>query len=573
AAVPSPVAVKADLTIKAQLKATGLENSRVKIRLSVSKRNSSTQTWDDIPDLERTEDFFLRKATGNEIEIVTKAPEKPGQIRVTLEIKEGPAEDRIPGNNKIQTFVPVTKEGVRILVIDRLRQELKFLRYAIATDKRFDFVELIRQTDDPPAAGESRKFDVFNEAYDVIILGDVSPARLSSIDPKLAENIAKLVTEKGVGLMMLGGLDSFGGTPGATQGDGWKNSPIAGLLPVLIADKTAQVDADVEIRPLPDAFNSYIMKLDPDSDKNKKIWEQLGESAATRLGGYTVLGTPKQGAKVYAMGRGRVKAVDELPLLVGQTIGNNARVLAFGGDQTWKWVNLGSEEGAADPELGTKLHARFWKQIVLWLAHQDEVAGSVYVNATPTRLAVNGKTIFDMGIKDKHGDDVPNPKMKYQVLKANETADEKLAKPAERGEKGKARGEFSPKEPGEYRVVAWGDAKDIDGSEVREAEAWFDVYPEVSGELLDPSAKDGFLLGLEYHSRGTSADVVRKADKLPAFLQEEFLDKPLKQTNVAPKKYPDWRRDGNNWFLPLVLVSFVVIIGLEWGLRRVWGMV
>jgi hypothetical protein len=574
AADPSPVPVKADLTVRGTLNASGLEGSNVKVRLTLSKRNPSTKKWEELSDATRTEDFRLFKPVGNEIEITTKAPEKPGQVRVTLEIVEGPAEDRIQGNNKISTFVSVIKEGVRLLVIDRLRPELKFLRYALATDKRFDFVELVRQTDEPPAGG-AQKLDVLNEAYDVILLGDVSPARLKAIDKDLEANIAKLVREKGVGLIMTGGIDSFGGTPGE-EGGGWKGSPLADLLPTEVPGKTAQADGSTEIKPLPGALREYIMKLDPDAARTQQTWARLGESAATRLGGFTVVGRPKQGATVYATGK-RVDAVGapELPLLVGHTVGNNARVLAFGADQTWKWVNLGGEEGAIDPDEGSKIHARFWKQVVLWLAHQDEVEeGTVWVKPEVSRLAVNGKNHFPMGVKDKHGDDIPSPKMRYQVLKEGQDPDEKKAKPAERGDKGKPVGNFEAKEPGEYRVVVWGEGKDPEGGEVRgDAEAWFDVYPEVSDELLRPAARDDFLLGLETTANGTAPEVARKADKLPTFLQDELIAKPLKQTNVRPKLHPDWRRNGNSWFLPLVLVIFVAVLGLEWGLRRVWGLV
>ena len=154
-------------------------------------------------------------------------------------------------------------------------------------------------------------------------------------------------------------------------------------------------------------------------------------------------------------------------------------MLAFGADQTWKWVNLGGEEGALDQDEGMKLHARFWKQLVLWLAHQDEVEGNVYVRTNLSRLAVNGKVAGPMGVKDKHGEDLPSPKMRYQVLRANEDPDEKKSKPAERGERGRPRWSFEPKEPGEYRVFVWGEATDEDGKEIKgDAEAWFDVYPE-----------------------------------------------------------------------------------------------
>jgi len=563
---PTPVPVKVDMTVKADLKASGLEGSGVKIKLTVAKRNPSTRSWDDLPDLSRIADFRLFKPTGNQIEIVTKAPDKPGQIRVTLEIISGPAEDRIQGNNRIQTFVTVTKEGLRVLVIDRLRQELKFMRYALATDRRFQFEELIRQTDDvAPGAGD-RKPDVLNEAYDVIVLGDVSPDRLNAIDPNLIKNIAKLVTEKGVGLLMMGGIDSFGGTPGVANSKGWKGTPIADLLPVILPEPRPQADGDTQILPLPDAFDQYIMKLDSDVKVSEKLWAQLGDQASTRLGGFTEVGRPKQGARVYANARRKDGLGGELPLLVGHTIGNNARVLAFGADQTWKWVNLGSQDGAEKPEIGSTIHARFWKQVALWLAHQDEVEGEIYVKPELSRLAVNGRNNFKMGVRDKQGQEVLNPKMRYIVLPAAQEPDEKKAKPAER-KGGLPVGFFEPKEPGEYRVFAW-----ADGAEGN-AEAWFDVYPEVSDELFDPAAKDLFLLALEKAAVSSAPDTIRKADKLPAFIQETFLDKPLKETNLRPKQYPDWRRGGNPWFLPVLLIAFVTALSLEWGLRRVWGMI
>jgi hypothetical protein len=44
-------------------------------------------------------------------------------------------------------------------------------------------------------------------------------------------------------------------------------------------------------------------------------------------------------------------------------------------------------------------------------------------------------------------------------------------------------------------------------------------------------------------------------------------------STAKPKAYPDWRRDKQKWFLPMMLILFVAVLGLEWGLRRAWGMV
>ena len=160
------------------------------------------------------------------------------------------------------------------------------------------------------------------------------------------------------------------------------------------------------------------------------------------------------------------------------------------------------------------------------------------------------------------------------MLQKGQKPDEAKSKPAER-EKGRTRSIFEPKEPGRFRAYVWGDAKDQDGTEIKgTAQAFFSVYPEISDELLRPAANDAFLAGLEMTANGIVPETMRRADNLPTFLQEEFLNKPLKLTGVKPKLYPDWRRSGGNvWFLPSLLIIFVTVLGLEWGLRRVWGMV
>src|SRR5207237_54641 len=74
-------------------------------------------------------------------------------------------------NNEISTFLTVTKEGVSVLYVDRLREETKFIRYALAGDPRFRLTEAIRQTDAPPAAADADFLQLDRQAYDVIILG------------------------------------------------------------------------------------------------------------------------------------------------------------------------------------------------------------------------------------------------------------------------------------------------------------------------------------------------------------------------------------------------------------------
>jgi uncharacterized membrane protein len=556
---PSPVTVKGDLTIKAMLNAQGLEGANVGVRLLVNDQPV------------KTEYFRLLKATGNEIAIKTKAPDTPGEIKITLDLEQAPPDDVNPDNNHIESYVTVLKEGVRVLVIDRQRLELKYLRYALGSDKRFDLVQMVRQTD----ADDGKSFKIEDGAFDAIIIGDVSPKRLVAVQPDIMQQISKLVTKKGVGLLMTGGIDSFGGTPGVKDSPGWGDTPIGDLLPVTV-NSAPQIDNKVtKMKPTDKGLKAYIMRLDPDNKINEEIWARLNDNPRTCLGGFTLLGKPKPGATVYANAI-IAETGAEFPLLVGKDVGAG-RVLAFGGDQTWKWVNFGvGEEAEAKklkPEEGVNLHARFWKQMALWLAHQETTTGNIYVLPELRRLAVNAKNTIRMGVKDKHGDEIANAELKYQIVPPGQEPDQAKAKIAGRDAKG-AYVTYEVKQPGEHRVFVWGKGKDPDGTAIEgDKSAPFIVYPDISDELLRPSANHDFLLGLENTANGFAPETVRRADKLPTFLQEEMLAKPLRLTTAKAKLRPDWSRNGSKWFLPAVLILFVTVLGFEWGLRRVWGMV
>src|SRR5262249_26072526 len=154
----------------------------------------------------------------------------------------------------------------------------------------------------------------------------------------------------------------------------------------------------------------YLMRLNADPKKNLEAW-QLLNTGYTRLPGYTVLGEKKERAEILARVNDAQKGP---PLLARMDVGANGRVLAFGASETYRWTQ--PSEAQNDRLATFKLHTRFWKQTVLWLAHQDEVEGNVYVRPEYRRLVVNGQQTVRMGLRDKRGDDVPEADLKYQIL-------------------------------------------------------------------------------------------------------------------------------------------------------------
>ena len=63
-----------------------------------------------------------------------------------------------------------------------------------------------------------------------------------------------------------------------------------------------------------------------------------------------------------------------------------------------------------------------------------------------------------------------------------------------------------------------------------------------------------------------------RLEELPGFLKELRAEAPV-DLGKKPKYYPDWHRNRSRGFLPLWLVVFAVVLGAEWGLRRLWGLV
>lgn len=554
---PSPVAIKSDLKIKARLNAPGFEGLRMKVRLKI----------EGLPD--RIQDVELSKAKDNEIEIVTKAPDKPGEVKVTLELVDPPQNQVTRLNDSIETYLTVTKEGVRVLIISKDGWELKAIRRALASDKRFDYVEAIRATEVAGTVEDARRFDVREQRYDAIIIGDVTPRMLTSVRSTILEEIRSLVRDKGVGFMMLGGQYSLAGSSGTPGATGWSGTPIADLLPVTLpAQATVNPGGDKDtfsMEPTEAGLRHYLLRLGPDGQKNKDAWRLLNTDY-TRIQGYNLMGEPKRTAEVLARAN---NAVTGDPLMVRIDVGAG-RSLAFAVSDTWLWSQPGLDP--MNERTTIDLHARFWKQVVLWLAHQDEVEGAVYVRPEHRRLVANGRQTIRMGLRDKRGDDVAEAEFKYQIVGPNEAPDEAKAKRADRDPKGGGLVSFEAKNAGEFTVVAWG--KGNAGGEALDgrAEARYVVFPEVSDEMLNPAAYPELLALLENTANGTALEVARRADRLPQFL-EELKANPPKAAAAKPRPYPEWRRDKQKWFLPLILVIFVAILGLEWGLRRSWGMV
>lgn len=534
---PSPVPVKGELTIKTVVDAPGFANAPVQFHLLIDDEEVAPEkVIINDTDVTKEKQKQLPLTNGNVVRLKCTAPSKPGEIKITVRI------DPLPGevsktNNEISTYHTVAKEGISVLIVDKARYpEPQFICDALSKDQRIRVHTVWFRRDQALDPGQLDLFQFDRQQYDVIILGDVRAARLAQGGPQVLAKIRELVEKKGSGLLMMGGYDSFANSD-------WQGTDIAALLPVEL-NVPGQVEKSVKMEPTEPGLRHYILRLDDKVKENQARWDKL-----PLLDGYTKIGTLKLGAIEFA------KSATGDPLLAGHQPGQG-RVLAFGGDTTHRWTR------DAD---GLYSHHRFWKQLVLWLAKQEESEGSAWIKLDTRRLAAGSQVGFAVGLRGKGGVDLENAKFEVKVVGPENT---EVSAPTAR-DRTEERGTFwKTDSPGEYRMMVKATGKDADGQEVNgEATARFLVY-EDTAETTIRRANPEFLKALAREGGGQ----FHRPDQLKEFLQE-LARQPLPQLRPKAALWPEWRSNDLSGFLVVLFLLFVAVICLEWFLRRRWGLV
>jgi hypothetical protein len=185
------------------------------------------------------------------------------------------------------------------------------------------------------------------------------------------------------------------------------------------------------------------------------------------------------------------------------------------------------------------------------------------------RLPVGGKQTIRVGLRGPGGAPAQDPKFDVKVIAPGQNEAAAQAKTPVPDPDGGFSVPYDPAAPGEYTVKLSATGHDKDGKPVKgEASAHFLAYPEASDEMLRKAADHATLRAIATAGGGQ----FHRLEDLPAFLRELKAQK-LELAKPKPRFLPDWRRDHSHGFLPGWLVLFAVLLGGEWGLRRLWGMV
>lgn len=526
--------------ISVKVRSLGAENQDLTVRLLVEDRTGKKngEAGEMVPATSSGNSRVVTQihpTDNNQLDTVELfwTPEIPGEYKIAVEVV--PLEGEIKQtNNRLETIVTVQKGGLQVAYFDSLRPEQKFIRSMNDPKIQLDYF--------PIGSGFSGSSPSFNtdlkdlSKYDVFIIGDV-PADI--LGPTAIRKIATQV-EQGAGLLMTGGYHSFG--PG-----GYADTPLENLIPVEMRASEKQTGntiakdlhyfEDLKMVPTSLGLQRYVMQLDSSPAANQRMWNSLAP-----LKGANRLRKRHDLVEILAQSAGN----EAVPLLFASDVGR-ARVMAFAGDTTFQWFLSGNRQE----------HERFWRQMILWLAHKEnDTEQTVWARVSPRNVPPGTHVPIQYGARDNEGKAIPDVKFTVQVKGPSGKSNKMEAM----GTGDSSTTTFSQtKEPGDYWVTVHAEKDGV--SLGFDATTRFIVDPR-DLELDNPAADYSLLETISSLSGGSALP----PEELESFLTRMNKEKTWNNDLVRYRRISLW----DNWYF---LALFVLVLTAEWFLRKQKGLV
>jgi uncharacterized membrane protein len=461
----------------------------------------------------------------------------------------------------------------RVLYVSgRPNWEFKFLRRAIDEDKEVELIGLVRIARRQPkfdfrsarSQSTSPLFDGFDHSdpdaverqdqpvlirlgtdavelrdgfpktadelykYHAVIIDDVEA---SFFNPDQQALLRTFVSQRGGGLLMLGGPDSF------FEGK-YDKTPVGELLPVYVNRPSVPQDGE-EFRLVLTRegwLQPWVRVRKTEDEENKRL---AGMSTFQTL---SRSGEIKPGAVVLSEVQDSKGA--SAPALVAQSFGKGHVAALLIGD-LWRW-GMRRENQAEDD------FDRSWRQTVRWLV--GDVPSRVEVTVRPKTDSQTSALNLAVRVRDAEYRPLDNAKVTFRVgLPGGDTLT--LDGEPDPREAGAYATTYVPREPGAYSIVASATAPD--GSVVGERAAGWAAQP-AADEFARLEPDRDYLASIAAKTGGEVVD----GDRLSSFVASlSSRSAPITEPWTSPL-----------WHQPLYfLVAIACLLG-EWGLRRVNGL-
>jgi uncharacterized membrane protein len=492
--------------------------------------------------------------------------------KLKAKFKESNVEEITDANNHRTVVVDRGGGPYHVLYITgRPNWEFKFLRRALSTDEQVRFVGLIRIAKrEPKFAWRGRRGNSNNplfrgfdktqsedaEKFDqpvLIRLGTEDAKELQDGFPKTAEElfayhaliiddleakffthdqqrlIQQFVSERGGGLLMLGGQESF-------QAGGYAQTPLAEALPVYL-DRAGKLASDTPRR-LKLSREGWLepwlrLRSDETSERDR----------LQRMPGFRVLNavrSEKPGARIVLEAVG---PEGRFPALVTQSYGSGQSAALLIGD-VWRW-------GIGNPN-DRKDRGKFWRQMMRWLV--ANVPGRVTVHSEPA--ADHGAGVFRLRVTVRDVAYLPmdNAMVKVRVTNPKGKPVELTARPVE-GRSGLYEAMYLSQDSGGYLA----EATAIAGTQQPIGTAATGWSIDAETEEHRTVHADRSLLQRIASATGGQMVEIDDLDDLPETLAH--IEVPVEEPTIT-----------SLWHTPLVFFFAIALLLGEWTLRRWRGL-
>jgi uncharacterized membrane protein len=466
-----------------------------------------------------------------------------GAKRVRFRIPTQPNE-RVDRNNTRDAWVDVRGEREKILYFEgEPRWEVKFMRRAVSDDDNLQLVLLQRTAESKflrLEVSDSTElefgFPTTREElyrYRALVIGSVEASFFTHDQLQM---IADFVSRRGGSVLFLGGHSSF------AEG-GWAGTSVEEIMPVILGPPQRGADGyftHVKVAPTPAGLAHPAVQLDADLDDVEERWEGLPPvTAVNRLDAIAI----RPGATALLTGE-RSEGGQQV-VLAFQRYGRG-KSIALSVQDSWLW------QMHADVSLEDQSHEALWKQMLRWLVDgvPDAVAAATDQEqvepAEMVRLVANVQDSTFIAVNDAQVTArVTSPSGLVEDLALEWTVEED----------GEYAVEFRPAELGDYEIAVdagrQGASLGGDVTHVHAAPSDREYFGAARRtQLLQRIADD---TGGRFYTR---ANVSTLPDDITITGAGVTLAEEL-----------------DLWDMPALFLLMLLLMGAEWGFRRIRGLV
>ncbi len=448
-------------------------------------------------------------------------------------------DEMVTQNNERHALIMVEDTREKILYFEgEPRWERKFIGRAVADDANLQVAVLqrtaenkfmrtgVEDAEDLMGGFPRTREELFQ--YRALILGSIEANHFT---PDQLRMIADFVSERGGGLLMLGGQRAF------AEG-GYAGTPVADILPVVLDERAGEDEAsffiETAVRPTRAGETHPATQIADTEEASSARWLELppltlvNEIRDVKPGATTLL----------------TSADESLVVLAFQRYGAG-KVLAFPVQDSWMW------QMHADIPVDDQTHETLWRRLLRWLV--DGVPDQVVADLPKDRVELDESISLRVEVDDANYEEINNSQVSAWITDPDDELTEvRMDWTADRD--GEYAASFAPRKEGLYEVrmeaASDGELLGSDTAYLRVAPSDSEYYDStLRTPLLERVAED---TGGRYYTADaidSLVDDIQTVGGGVTVIEERDL-----------------------WDMPVFLFLFLVLVLGEWGYRRSRGL-